>query len=104
MAFHGLPPFDGAEAAHRNGDRADNRPDNIRWATHAENEADKIDHGTLMVGSRHTNSKITEGDVIAMRARRKAGETLDAIASDFGICFQNVDLICRGKTWAHVPL
>lgn len=103
-AFHGPPPTPDHEVAHKNGDVADNRPSNIRWATHAENEADKVRHGTLPRGSRHANSKITEADIVAMRARRAAGETLAAIADDFGLCFQNVDLICRGKTWAHVPL
>lgn len=104
LAFHGDPPFPDAEAAHRNRQKADNRPSNIRWATRLENEADKVAHGTLMMGSRHTNSKITEADVLTMRQRRAAGETLEAIADDFGICFQNVGLICQGKTWTHLPI
>lgn len=102
LTFHGVPSFPNAEVAHRNRQKADNRPSNLRWATHTENEADKVRHGTLLVGSRHANSKITEADVLVMRQRRASGETLEAIAEDFGICFQNVGLICQGKTWTHI--
>lgn len=104
LAFHGVPKFPNAEAAHRNRQKADNRPGNLRWATRKENEADKLAHGTLLVGSRHSNSKVTEADVLVMRQRRAAGDTLEAIAEDFGVCFQNVGLICQGKTWTHLPL
>lgn len=36
------------------------------------------------------------------RICRAAGETLTSIAEAFGIGFQNVGLICQGKTWTHV--
>lgn len=44
-AFVG-PPFEGAHGAHWNGDSADNRLTNLRWATRSENEKDKVRHGT----------------------------------------------------------
>jgi len=45
MAFVGLPE-EGQEACHNNGDGADNRLENLRWGTHAENCADQAKHGT----------------------------------------------------------
>lgn len=44
-AFVGPCP-QGCVCAHRNGKKTDNRLSNLRWATPAENEADKIMHGT----------------------------------------------------------
>ena len=44
MAHDSPPPFEGAQAAHWNGRRADNRLDNLRWATPCENSADKRRH------------------------------------------------------------
>ena len=45
MAFHGMPE-DGMEAAHLDGLKANNRKDNLVWATHSENEQHKRLHGT----------------------------------------------------------
>lgn len=36
-AFHGLPPFKGAEAMHKNENSLDNREDNLEWGTRKEN-------------------------------------------------------------------
>ena len=44
-AFHGVPPIE-MEAAHRDGNSLNNSPDNLVWATRAENEQHKREHGT----------------------------------------------------------
>lgn len=44
-AFNGSP-LDGLEVAHLDGDRSNNRPSNLMWVTHAENEQQKKLHGT----------------------------------------------------------
>lgn len=36
-AFHGPPPFELAVVMHRDDDPANNRPDNLKWATQKEN-------------------------------------------------------------------
>lgn len=43
---HGEPPSPDLQAAHSCGVRACVNPKHLRWATQAENEADKIIHGT----------------------------------------------------------
>lgn len=40
LAFHGDKPTDKDVCAHRNDVKDDDRPDNLYWATHAENMAD----------------------------------------------------------------
>jgi HNH endonuclease/NUMOD4 motif len=57
-AFVGPRP-PGHQAAHGNGDRRDNRVGNLRWATRAENEADKANHGTRLTGARTSNGRKT---------------------------------------------
>lgn len=51
-AFVGERPL-GMQCAHYNGDRKDNRLENLRWATPQENEADKKRHGRSNGGDRN---------------------------------------------------
>ena len=45
-AFLGPCPIAGMEVLHGNGDRADNRVENLRWGTRSENMQDAVRHGT----------------------------------------------------------
>src|SRR4249919_3851923 len=45
-AFHGEPVGKRSDVAHFDGRVGNNRPENLRWATRAENTADAIRHGT----------------------------------------------------------
>ncbi len=47
IAFLGPPPGEGYQAAHWNGDRFDNRAQNLRWATPLQNAKDRYRHGTM---------------------------------------------------------
>lgn len=49
--FVGPAPFPDAHAAHGDGDKANNRLINLRWATAKENQADVERHGTRCKGS-----------------------------------------------------
>jgi hypothetical protein len=62
-AFVG-PRASGMETAHLNGKRDDNRLENLKWATHSENESHKVAHGTAW-SSKSPNS--------APRSRHAAG-------------------------------
>lgn len=50
-AFAGPRPA-GLEALHADGDRTNNRADNLSWGTHTENQADQVSHGTHPNASR----------------------------------------------------
>ena len=45
LAFIGEPGT-GVEALHADGDRTNNRLDNLSWGTHSENQFDQVSHGT----------------------------------------------------------
>ena len=68
-------------------------------APSAQALADAITHRTR--GEGHYATHLTEEDVRTMRALRSSN-TLDALAARFGVSRSAVDLICRGKRWAHV--
>ena len=102
-AWHGSRP-DGHEVAHGNGVSTDNRAVNLRWATPAANNADKIQHGTASLGGRHGGAKLTESDVRAIRDAYLAGTTQPVLAERYGVSVATVSDLVRGRTWSHIPL
>jgi HNH endonuclease len=109
-AFHGAPPFPGAQAAHWNGRPDDNKPENLRWATAIDNEADKKLHGTDNGGARNGMAVLAQSDVDNIRAiipslpRSSGGKrikkgSLALIAKQYGVTASCVRLVISGATW-----
>lgn len=101
-AFHGEAPSPQHEAAHGDGVRTNNVPDNIRWATTKENFDDRYRHGTAPVGSAHGKAMINERDVLTIRARRRRGEAYASIAKDFPLKEGAILKVALGHTWGHI--
>lgn len=91
------------EINHKNGIKADNRLENLEYVTKKQNEQhSRTILGNNIRGERHGMSKLTEEQVREIRALRKDGLTLWAIANKFGITAANVDYITKGQAWKHV--
>lgn len=100
-AFHGPKPSPAHEVRHLNGDRTDNRPENIAWGTRTENVRDMVRHGTCCRGEKSGAAKLSEAEVDAIRVLRQQGATYAAIAERYGVSQSNIACIVRGKSWAH---
>lgn len=116
-AFHGPRPTPKHQVAHADGTRDNNAETNLRWATLAENIADKVRHGTLRFGERHPIAKLTENQVIEIRQRYKAGREaalaagkkkapnglVPALAAEFGMsCGGLRSILPSGRYWKHL--
>lgn len=99
-AFHG----DGGplHAAHLNGEKTDNRADNLVWATRSENMAHKKQHGTEPHGEGHYAAKLTTDDVRVIRQRAELGESEWVIAKDYPVARETVRDVIKRNTWKHV--
>lgn len=101
MAFIGDCP-DGMCACHNNGNRTDNRIDNLRWDTFSENSKDVVSHGNHKSGRGiQKNAKLDEDAVREIRA------TIGQVPSRFfaeayGCSRQLVDMVRRGEIWDWV--
>ena len=96
--YHGAEPFDKAEAAHSCGNRLCVNPSHLRWATRAENEADKIAHGTSNRGERNWASKLTSSDVIEIRRLYDSVEVTD-LANKYSVTNSTIIKIQRRERW-----
>lgn len=100
-AFIGRCP-DGQEVRHGPNGKLDNRPSELCYGTRSQNVRDRTRDGQDNRGERSGHAKLTTGAVLAIRARYAAGEHQVTLASEFGVTFQNISLIVRRKSWAHI--
>lgn len=77
-------------------------PAHLSVGTEADNSADMVARDRHARGSRSGTSKLTEHQVIAIRARCAAGEMHRVVATDFGVSRPTITGIVNGKTWRHV--
>ena len=97
-AYHGERP-PGHEVRHLNGRRDDDRACNLAWATHRENCADKVAHGTAQRGERNPKARLTEAQVRAIRASQ---EPAGRLALVFGVKAGTVRAVRARRRWAHL--
>lgn len=86
----------GLVAAHDNGDKYDNRASNIVWKTYAENQADKLRHGTH-------GRKLTIDDVREIRRiYAEGGRSLKEVGLMFGVNASTAHKVVRRIYWREV--
>ncbi len=87
---------------HLDGNKLNNTVGNLAIGTKSDNEKDKILHGTDNRGSRSGRAKLSEQQVLDIRAAALSGEKRKAIAERFSICERYVRTIRDGATWKHL--
>lgn len=96
VAFKGFQPLN---VLHNDGNHLNNHIWNLRWGNQKENMADKVLHGTQTQGETHPVAKLTEADVVVIRA---STETQRELAARYGVSQVNIHNIKSRKTWKHV--
>lgn len=96
---HGEPYLIWNHAAHRCHNPSCVNPKHLRWATHAENMADKEEAGTVNRGERNGKTRLTAADVLAIR---NAPPDLAALTERYGVSKRCISHIRGGRRWQHV--
>lgn len=97
-AFLGqMPP--GMQVCHKDGDVLNGQEDNLYYGTPAENQADRVRHGTACVGEKHPMHKVSAQDVEEIRRRCANGELQRVVGADYGIRQPTVSVIVSNRRW-----
>lgn len=100
-AFLGPCPI-GREVAHVDGNPRNSSVSNLRYVTRAENHAHKILHGTDNRGSKNHKAKLTEQDIISIRAEASVKGINRRLMRKFNVSEATISLIRRRKSWTHL--
>lgn len=99
-AFRGPRP-EGYDCSHINGNKWDNRPENLLWETRKENFARKKEHGTHDQGCNNSRAKLNREQIQAMKHFLKEGETHEIVAREFNVSRLFVTKVANGHRYAN---
>lgn len=98
-AFHGQSKL---EVNHKNGDKKDNRLENLEYVTPKQNGEHASRTGLVPRGENARSAKLTEAQVREIRRLRELGVTLQVLADRYQVHIMNIHQIARRMTWKHV--
>ena len=97
--FNG-PCSEGQQCRHLDGNIENNAALNLAWGSPAENNKDKIKHGTIAFGEKNPMAKLTRDSVKKMReVRAKHGLPYWKIAKQFNVSTMTAHRAINGSSW-----
>ena len=82
---------------HKDGDKTNNKADNLEWVSNADNRNHAVKHGLQVHGERCSWAKLTQTDVDYIREHDDIPST--KIAPMFGVSDSTIRSIRRRKSW-----
>ena len=95
-------PLGLAQVNHKNGNKNDNRVENLEWMTLQENMTHAAMMGLKPRGARHHMAKLNETKVVSIRKLARRGVSHTQLASEFGVGRTNIVKIVNRQIWKHL--
>lgn len=97
-------PEDKDEINHKDGNKENNRAENLEWVTRSENEQHAYDNNLVKVlkGSEKPCAKLNEEDIRNIRKEYENGCLQIELAERYGVARQTISSIVNRKAWTHV--
>lgn len=98
LAGHTIP--EGHLIRHKCRNRHCVNPEHLETGTYKENQMDRVRDGTDSRGEKHGQSKLTEDQIRAIRARHT--ENQRGLAKEYGVSQRAIFDIIHRRTWKHL--
>lgn len=89
--------FAGATVNHKDGNKLNNRADNLEWVSLAENTQHQWRTGLVDVrGEKHPSAKLSDAQVAEIKRRLDSGENQTHLSREYGVSVALISKIRRG--------
>lgn len=87
---------------HKDGDKSNNRADNLEWCTNMENRTHAVENGLQAVGEKSGKNILKEIEVLSIVEQLILGVPLVTLARRYNVSRATIRNIRDRKTWRHV--
>lgn len=95
-------PSNKAEVNHKDGNKQNNRWDNLEWCTRKENVQHSSQSGLLRHDGVHFNAKLSLEEVRQIKIKLSKGVRQGSLAKEYNANTSTIHNISKGKSWKHV--
>ena len=97
-------PLNKSQINHINGDKTDNKVENLEWVSHRENLDHAIKNNLTLKGEENRNSKLKDVDIIKIHSLLQKGTTTKELSESYNVSYSTIDGIRTNRYWKHLNL